>query len=149
VELVSWTGVEHHRVYPQMVSILKDLWACRRVVVDATGLGEVVASFLRKALGARVQGLKFTPRSKSELGFNLLAAVDSGRLKVFQSDGSTEYQEMMSELEKAHVHYRANQTMDFYVDPAEGHDDLLMALALAVEAAHDFQPRPVRVYQRG
>ena len=148
VELCSWTGVEHHRLYPQMVSILKDLWDCRRVVVDATGLGEPVASFLRKALGSRVRGLKFSPRSKSEMGFNLLAAVNSGRLKVFAGDGSTEYRELMAEMEKARVHYRANQTMHFYVDPAEGHDDLLMALALAVEAAGDVRPRPVRVYQR-
>ncbi len=149
VELFSRTGVEHHRVYPEMVAMLKDLWDCRRVVVDATGLGEVVASFLRKPLGSRVQGLKFTPQSKSELGFNLLAAVNSGRLKVFQGDGSTEYRQLMAELEKARVHYRANQTMDFHVDPAEGHDDLLMALALAVEAARDCQTRPVRVYRRG
>jgi hypothetical protein len=107
-----------------------------------------VASFLRKALGSRVHGLKFTPQSKSELGFNLLAALNSGRLKVFAGDGSMEYRELMVEMEKARVHYRANQTMHFYVDPAEGHDDLLMALALAVEAAGDVRPRPVRVYQR-
>jgi hypothetical protein len=148
VELCCWTGVEHHRLYPQMVSILKDLWACRRVVVDTTGLGEPVASFLRKALGSRVRGVKFNPQSKSALGFNLLAAVNSGRLKVFAGDGSAEYGELMAELEKARAQYRANQTMDFYVDRAEGHDDLLMALALAVEAAGDVQPRPVRVYQR-
>jgi len=54
----------------------------------------------------------------------------------------------MAELEKARVQYRANRTMDFQVDPAEGHDDLLMALALAAEAARDCQTRPVRVYQR-
>ncbi len=148
VEIHTWTGVEHHLVYPEMLAMLRDLWVCRRVVVDATGLGEVVSSFLRRALGASVVGLKFTPQSKSELGFNLLAAVNSGRLKVFRGDGSAEYRTLMAELEKARVQYRPNRTMDFYVAPAEGHDDLLMALALAVEAARDYQPRPVRVYQR-
>jgi len=148
VEVRSWTGVEHHLVFPEMVAILRDLWTCRRVMVDATGLGEVVASFLRRALGACVVSLKFTPQSKSELGFNLLSAVNSGRLKVFRGDGSAEYRTLMAELEKARVQYRANRTMDFYVDPAEGHDDLLMALALAAEAARDCQTRPVRVYQR-
>jgi hypothetical protein len=47
----------------------------------------------------------------------------------------------MWELEKARSQYRSNQTMNFYVDPSDGHDDFLMSLALTVEAARDFQPR--------
>jgi len=141
VELYAWTGRKHHEVYPQMVDILKNVWGCRRVMVDATGIGEPVASFLGKALGNRVRPFKFTQQSKSELGFNLLAAVNSGRLKLFAGDGSPEYQEVMRQLEKARADYRPNQTMNFYVDPAEGHDDLLMALALAVEATRDYAPK--------
>ncbi|MCX6000794.1 MAG: hypothetical protein NTU41_14780, partial [Chloroflexi bacterium] len=90
---------------------------------------------------SRVRPFKFTPQSKSELGFNLLAAVNSGRLKMFPGDGSPEYQEAMHELEKARAGYRPNRTMNFCVDPADGHDDLLMSLALAVEAARDFAPK--------
>jgi hypothetical protein len=116
--------------------------------VDATGMGEPFAGSLRKALGSRVQAFKFTQPSKSELGFNLLAAVNSGQLKLFKGDGSQQYQEMMAGLEKARVHYRPNRSMNFYVDPSEGHDDFLMALALVVEAARDLNPRPARVYQR-
>ena len=41
-------------LYPQLVDILKNVWGCRRVVVDATGVGEGVASFLSKALGSSV-----------------------------------------------------------------------------------------------
>jgi len=149
VELYSWTGTKHHELYPQMVDILKNLWNCRRVLVDSTGIGEPVSSFLKKALGAKVQGFKFTQPTKSELGFNLLAAINSGRLKLFQGNGSEEYQEVMSQLEKAKIQYRPNQLMNFYVDPDEGHDDFLISLALVVEAARDFHPRPVKVYQRG
>ena len=83
----------------------------------------------------------FTARSKSRLGFNLLAAVNSGRLKVYAADGSAEYMEFCFEMEKAKSRYRPNQTMDFYVDPAEGHDDFLMSLALLVEAANQHSPR--------
>ncbi len=31
--------------------------------------------------------------------------------------------------------------MSFFVDPAEGHDDFLMSLALLVEAAAGYEPR--------
>ena len=148
VELYSWTGAEYSRVFEQTAHLVGEAWDCRRIVVDATGMGEPFASSLRKALGSRVQAFKFTQPSKSELGFNLLAAVNSGRLKLFKGDGSQQYQEMMTGLEKARVHYRPNRSMNFYVDPSEGHDDFLMALALVVEAARDLNPRPARVYQR-
>ena len=53
MEQYQWTGVAHSTLYPQIVDILKK-WDCRRVVVDATGIGQPVASFLRKELGSRV-----------------------------------------------------------------------------------------------
>jgi hypothetical protein len=100
-----------------------------------------VASFLRKALGSRVTPFTFTQKSKSELGFNLLAAVNSGRLKVYKGDGSEEYQEFRGEMEKARSQYRASQTMNFYVEPAQGHDDFLMSLALLVEVGNAYVPK--------
>jgi len=103
-----------------------------------------VSSFLKQALGSRVSPFTFTQRSKSELGFNLLAAVNSGRLKVYKPDGSAECQEFWLEMEKAKSQYRPNQTMNFYVDPAQGHDDFLMSLALLVEAANQYVPRGAR-----
>jgi hypothetical protein len=118
------------------------------VVVDATGVGEPVASFLRKALGSRVIPFTFTQKSKSELGFNLLAAVNSGRLKVYKSDGSAEYQEFRGEMEKARSQYRPSQTMNFYVEPAQGHDDFLMSLALLVEAGNNYEQRSARGGER-
>ncbi len=144
VEHYWWTGRKHAELYSQMVDILKNVWRCRKVVVDATGIGEPVSSFLRQALGSRVSPFTFTQRSKSELGFNLLAAVNSGRLKVYRGDGSAESQEFWNEMEKAKSQYRPNQTMNFYVDPAQGHDDFLMSLALTVEAASQHKPRGAR-----
>ena len=37
-----------------------------------------------------------------------------------------------------------NQRLSFYVDAREGHDDLLMSAALAVEAAAGAHPRVAR-----
>ena len=148
VEHYWWTGRKHAELYPQLVDILKSVWGCRRIVIDATGVGQPVSSFLRQALGAKVSPFIFTAQSKSELGFNLLAAVNSGRLKMYRSDGSPEFQEFWSEMEMARSQYRPSQTMNFYVDPARGHDDFLMSLALLVEAATIYTPRGARGSQK-
>jgi hypothetical protein len=144
VEHYWWTGRKHTELYPQLIDVLKNVWHCRKVVVDATGVGQPVSSFLRQSLGSRISPLTFTQRSKSELGFTLLAAINSGRLKMYAGDGSAEYQEFWFEMEKAKSQYRPSQTMNFYVDPAQGHDDFLMSLALLVEAAKRYSPRGAR-----
>lgn len=144
VEHYWWTGRRHAELYPQLVDILKNVWHCAKVVVDATGVGQPVASFLRQALGAKVSPFTFTAQSKSELGFNLLAAINSGRVKMYAGDGSPEYEEFWLEMEWARSQYRPNQTMNFYVDPTQGHDDFLMSLALLVEAGSQYEPRGAR-----
>lgn len=144
VEQYRWTGTPHSRLYTQMVSILRDVWNCRRIVVDATGIGQPVASFLRQELGSRVVPFVITSKSKSDMGFELLSFINSGRLKLYRQDGSDEYRETLLELERARVQYRPNQTMNFYVDPNEGHDDFLVSLALLVQAAKGVGPREAK-----
>ncbi len=145
VEHYRWTGKKHTELYPQLVDILGKVWNCRRIVIDATGIGLTVSSFLKKALGARVIPFVFTAGSKSELGFNLLAAVNSGRLKMYAADGSGEYGEFWEQMEKAKSSYRPNQTINFFVEASQGHDDFLMSLALLVEAGKDYYaPRKAR-----
>jgi len=63
---------------------------------------------------------------------------------MYRGDGSGDYQEFWFEMEKARSQFRASQTMNFYVDPAQGHDDFLMSLALLVEAASQYAPRGAR-----
>ena len=143
VEQYQWTGTPHSQLYPLMVDALRK-WKCQRVLVDATGIGQPVASFLRKELGSRVVPFTFTQKSKSDLGFEFLSFVNSGRIKIYKQDGSPEYRETMLQLEKARSQYRPNQTMNFYVDPQDGHDDFLMSLALVAQAAKDFSPRAAK-----
>lgn len=144
-----WTGRPHASLYPQLVDILKNVWGCSRVVVDSTGVGQGVASFLESALGkSTVMPFLFTQSSKSKLGFGLLAAVNAGRVKMYAGDGSPEYQEFWREVDRARSFYRPNQTMNFFVDPAEGHDDFLMSLALAVEACAGYEPRKAKGHLR-
>jgi hypothetical protein len=130
------------------VDVLKNVWRVKRAVVDATGVGAGVASFLASALGKSVvTPFLFTQASKSRLGFDLLAAINSGRLKMYAGDGSEESAEFWSQMRMARSTFRPNQTINFYVDPAEGHDDFLSSLALLVEAAR-YTPRAARGRQR-
>ena len=117
VEHYWWTGKKHSQLYPQLIDILSNVWHCRRVVIDATGLGQPVSSFLKKSLGSRVLPFTFTAQSKSRLVFNLSAAINSDRLKIFTGDGSPEYRQFWSEMEKAKSQFRPNNSMNFYLDP--------------------------------
>jgi len=141
VEHYGWIGTPHHELHSQIVNIIRNTWNCSRVICDASGLGEPLTAFLQKACGARISAFKFTQLSKSQLGFDLIAFVNSGRLKCYEGDGSMEFAEFMLELEKAKSTYRPNQTLNFYVDPIDGHDDYLMSLALMLKATSDSKPR--------
>jgi hypothetical protein len=75
-----WTGSRHTMLY----SILKGLaveWHVSYVVVDSTGVGAGLASFLDKALPGRVIPFVFTSKSKSDLGWRFLGVIETGRYK--------------------------------------------------------------------
>lgn len=146
VEHYSWVGEKHTIALPRIIDILKNTWNVSKVVVDATGIGEPIAAYVKHALGSKVIPFVFTQKSKSELGFELLAFINSNRLKIYQQDDSEDYRELLRELDRAKSVYRPNQTLNFFVDPSEGHDDYLMSLALCVWAAKDYQPRIARGY---
>ena len=136
VEHYWWTGRGHRDQYVQMLDLLRNVWGCRNVVVDATGVGAGVASFLVSALGRQVViPFVFSAPSKSKLAYGFLAAVNAGRFKLYQQDGSPECREFWLEMEQARYAVSANQRMDFYIPPERGHDDFLISAALAVEAA--------------
>jgi hypothetical protein len=136
VEHIAWDGEPHERLLPRLLDLLRDTWRVERVAVDATGLGETIARLLAAALGpSRVAGVKFSTESKSKLGFDLIAAVNGGRLKAYRADGSPEHREFWRQAELARVAYRANRSMNFFVDPSDGHDDYVVSAALAVHAS--------------
>ena len=145
VEHYVWSGEPHDALLPRLADLLREVWQVRRLAVDATGLGETIARLLTTALGSQtVRSVRFSQESKSRLGYGLLAAVNGGRLKLYDADGSLEYRQCRHELERARAVYRANRTMGFFVEPADGHDDYLISLALVVEAGSDAAPRTAR-----
>ena len=145
VEHYAWTGEPHDSLFPRLADLLREVWRVRRLAVDATGLGETISRLLTATLGSHiVRPVRFSAESKSRLGYGLLAATNGGRIKLYDGDGSLEHRHCMHELERARATYRANRTMNFFVDQSDGHDDYLVSLALLVEAGADAAPRAAR-----
>lgn len=67
---------------------LAEYWQAEKIVVDASGVGAGVGSFLRDKLAERVIALQFTSQVKSRLGWGFLAVVDTGRFQDFRPQGN-------------------------------------------------------------
>lgn len=139
VRQYAWRGDRHRELYPRILALVSERWTCRSVVVDATGVGGGLAAFLGAALGPGiVTAYKYTAASKSQLAYDFLAAVNSGRLRVHAETADPAANDLRRELlrqcEQAEYAMRANQVMSFFVPEQRGHDDLLNAAALLVQA---------------
>jgi hypothetical protein len=149
VRQYAWQGESHVALQGAIVSLLRETWGIRRVAVDATGVGEPLAAHLTRALGpGAVETVKLSAERKSRLGYDLLAAVNGGRLRLPANDGSREDGECWRQAGLCRVSYRANRTMGFFVEARDGHDDFVMSLALAVAAAAGSSPRRARGRRR-
>jgi len=145
VDFRDWKGTGHDVLYPELARLLDDVWKVRTVAVDATAMGEATALLLARALGPRrVIAYRFTQQSKSHLGYSLQAAANTGRLKLWAPDGSPERAEADRQLAACRAEYLPNRTVRWYVDPAQGHDDYVSSIALAVHAAGELKPAVAR-----
>lgn len=140
----TWQGAPHDVLHGALVSLLRDTWRIAKVAIDATGLGETLAALLAGRLGeSRVQRLKLSAEVKSRLGFGLLGAVNGGRLRLYAGD-VPEVRQCFAELGACRVAYRANKTMNFFVEERTGHDDYVISLALLAATLASASPRRAR-----
>ncbi|NMC29380.1 MAG: hypothetical protein GYA45_04845 [Pelolinea sp.] len=142
----EWVGVKHTRLYAQLKA-LAELFDVRFLVVDSTGVGAGLSSFISAALPDRVLPFEFNSRTKSDLCWNFLALCDTGRFK----DHATSTEEDLHQVAAAQTEFwrqvrfcefeilpGPNKTVRWGVpdgtrDPATGelvHDDLLISAAM-------------------
>ncbi len=152
----QWTGVDHTRLLNE-VRTLAMQWNARALVVDATGVGAGLASFLDRALPGRVLPYTFNALSKSKLGWDFLAIIDSGRWReplfdpAQQPDQSAMQQEFYEQL--SFCQHKVGQGPDQRISwgvpggtrsLASGepvHDDWILSAALAAALEDmDWQP---------
>lgn len=133
VELVCWEGAPFAEV-ASAVEALVLRWRIERLCVDGTGLGAPLAARLSDALGEhRVERLVFTARSKSELGYALLAAANTGAVSLWAADQSAEAYRLRRELRDCRASLRGRALLE-WGNPA-GRDDFAVSLALCLRAA--------------
>ncbi|MDI7276013.1 MAG: hypothetical protein QME94_08530 [Anaerolineae bacterium] len=126
-----WRGLAQAELYARLAA-LAEAWAPRRIVVDATGLGAGLASFLQQRFGGRVLPFVFSSASKSQLGWDLLAICDTGRFSDHVDDGSPAWREFWRQVASARyvVEGGPGQRMRWGLWEPGLHDDLLVSAAL-------------------
>lgn len=144
VKRYQWVGRKHSEMYGVLRGII-DHWKARFVVVDSTGVGAGLSSFLVKSFDERVIPFVFSSVSKSKLGWDFLGICDAGRWKEWTGgEQSGQVQSLQDEF------WRQCENCDYTVldgpgklmrwgvldgtrDAATGdllHDDLLISAAL-------------------
>jgi hypothetical protein len=157
----QWTGIKHFSLFARLTAII-DHWSPAWLVIDATGVGQTLAGFLLDRYPNNTLPFVFTSSSKSTLGWNFIALIETGRYKEYQPYNSPPYQggagggSDAGSLQRAfwtqvencqyHIIEGPGQMMRWGVpdgtrDPRTGdlvHDDLVISAALVSEL--DAQP---------
>jgi len=134
-----WLGVKHTALHSQVLALARH-WHARWLVVDATGVGAGLASFLGKALGEIVMPIIFSARVKSDLGWRFIGIVESGRYQDYAPDDSAETRQFWYEVGACQYEVRPGpdkllrwgvwETPAYDGLVARGHDDLLISASL-------------------
>lgn len=134
---IAWQGLAHNALFDNILALARR-WQPRHVVVDAGGVGAGISSFLQSALPGRVIPFHFTLASKSKLGWDFLALIDSGRLKDHR-DASPEKLTFLAQARacKSSISATRGRVLRWYVPAATRdengkalHDDWLVSAAL-------------------
>lgn len=152
-----WVGVRHTRLFAE-IKALAGKWRPRKLVVDATGVGAGLASFLEKAFPGQVIPFTFNAGSKSRLGWDFLGIVDTGRWKEGGHSAESELFFRQLSFCQYEIQPGVEKRMSWGVpdgarDAESGelvHDDLVISAALsAVLEDQDWPPGQPTAIIRG
>jgi hypothetical protein len=142
VSRAQWTGIKHTSLFARLTAII-DLWQPAWIVIDSTGVGQTISSFLFEKY-PNVLPFMFTSASKSQLGWNLIALIETGRYKEYVSTGTDVlHSDFWTQIENCQysIVEGPGRLMRWGVpdgsrDTATGellHDDLVLSAALVSE----------------
>jgi hypothetical protein len=134
-----WLGTRHTALQQQILALAQH-WHALWVLIDATGIGAGLASFLAKALGDKVVPVVFSPKTKSDLGWRFVGVIESGRYQDYLDDGQPATRQFWHEVQRCQYAVRPGPahalTWGVTDSPsydgviAHGHDDLLISAAM-------------------
>jgi hypothetical protein len=163
VDRLAWTGIGHAALHGRIADLARHVWKASVVVVDGTGIGAGLASFLKAELGRRsgaspaiaVVPFQFTSQSKSRLGWDFLGLIEAGRYKEYVetapagSEEARQTEAFWAQLRS--IQYEVlpgpGTLMRWSAPAGRGHEDLVVSAAMAALLdQHDFRPRIARGY---
>lgn len=138
VNRIAWTGTRHSLIYAQIVA-LAELWQPTWVIVDATGVGAGLASFLARSLHSDVIPYTFNASTKSQLAWDFIAIIETGRWRDYTPHDEPARQFWAQLAGCTYETTGPNQQIKWSVpenrrDPVTNellHDDWIMSAALA------------------
>jgi hypothetical protein len=139
-----WTGRKHSDLYAAICDLI-ETWRAAWVVVDATGLGAGLASFLARRYGTvkdDPSGLLipfvFSSATKSDLGWEFLSLVETGRYKEYADDSAADTRQFWREVAACQFEVLPGpgRRMRWGVDDPAVHDDMLISAALVARLDH-------------
>jgi hypothetical protein len=133
VEHIAWEGARFTTVIAGIRELLVK-WSIERMCADATGMGAPLVAQIAEGFGERVERFIFSDASKSQLGYDLVAALNTGRLAAYADDGSAASRAFAIELAACRSWLRGHSALRWEA-PAGGHDDYVASLALCLRAA--------------
>lgn len=145
-----WTGERHTLTHQVITDLALTTWRVSHVVIDQTGVGAGLTSMLIDSLSPHriiVHPHHWTSATKSQTGWDLIAMIQTGRLKEYAHDGdphTVEFWRQMSNVEVEHLPGPGHR-IRWGVPVRLGHDDFVMSLALvAILDTLDLRPRTAR-----
>ncbi len=134
-----WLGVKHTTLHARILA-LADHWHAAWIIVDATGIGAGLASFLTAARPLTTIPVIFSPKTKSDMGWNFVAAVETGRYTDYANDQALDTRQFWYEVEHCQyeilpgpgerIKWGVWESPAYTAAIAHGHDDLLISAAL-------------------
>lgn len=148
VQRRGWTGIRYSRLLDQIEDLAVNVWRAEYIVIDATGIGAGLASFMAdrfKRKRVTIVPHLWTFATKSQAGFDLVSLIDTGRLKDYRiPTGDLASRELYSQMIKVKTEIMPGTKQMRWSVPAHlGHDDELMALALTPALDAVYAPRRV------
>lgn len=133
-----WVGTKHTVLYAQ-IKAAADLWDPVQIIIDATGVGAGLASFLDASFPGKVLPFIFSRKSKSDLGWQFLSVVETGRYREYKTKDKLQ-KEFWLQCEHTHMEIIPGPERRIRWSVPEGsrnpktgeliHDDLILSSAM-------------------
>lgn len=152
----EWVNVHPLSLHATLYEILQERWRVNLVHCDATGVGSTGTAMLAKAIDAgedlRVHPVKFDSQwgTQTDLATGYIAMVNRGHFQDYAVDAfdvtqaaqhdAPDVQDVDKHMwwQRGHARLEAKPSKKYraYVPESQGHDDLLVAEMLMVDAAN-------------